>query len=60
MPLPLMQKKLKSNNSMESQDLLGLTPNKRMSFSSQREWTAKVGSQEIPGVTGKFGLKRKK
>ena len=60
MPLPLMQKKLKSNNSMESQDLLGLTPNKRMSFSSQREWNAKVGSQEIPGVTGKFGLKRKK
>ena len=59
MPLPLMQKKLKSNNSMESQDLLGLTPNKRMSFSSQREWNAKVGSQEIPGVTGKFGLKRK-
>ena len=56
MPLPLMQKKLKSNNSMESQDLLGLTPNKRMSFSSQREWNAKVGSQEIPGVTGKFGL----
>ena len=55
-----MQKKLKSNNSMESQDLLGLTPNKRMSFSSQREWNAKVGSQEIPGVTGKFGLKRKK
>ena len=60
MPLPLMQKKLKSNNSMESQDLLGLTPNKRISFSSQREWNAKVGSQEIPGVTGKFGLKRKK
>ena len=20
------------------------------------DWTAKVGSQEIPGVTGKFGL----
>ena len=25
-----------------------------MSFSS--DWNAKVGSQEIPGVTGKFGL----
>ena len=21
-----------------------------------RDWSAKVGSQEIPGVTGKFGL----
>ena len=26
-----------------------------MSFSSG-DWNAKVGSQEIPGVTGKFGL----
>ena len=23
-----------------------------------RDWNAKVGSQEIPGVTGKFGLGR--
>ena len=27
-----------------------------MSFSSYGDWNAKVGSQEIPGVTGKFGL----
>jgi len=27
-----------------------------MSFSSYRDWNAKLGSQEIPGVTGKFGL----
>ena len=27
-----------------------------MSFSSQGNWNAKVGSQELPGVTGKFGL----
>ena len=27
-----------------------------MSFSSQGTWNAKVGSQELPGVTGKFGL----
>ena len=27
-----------------------------MSFSS-RDWNAKVGNQEIPGVTGKFGLR---
>ena len=26
-----------------------------MSF-HHRDWNAKVGSQEIPGVTGKFGL----
>ena len=36
------------------QDLLELTP-KKMSFSSWG-WNAKVGSQEIPQVTGKFGL----
>ena len=28
---------------------------KRCSFHN-RDWNAKVGSQEIPGVTGKFGL----
>ena len=38
------------------QDLLELTPKKKMSFSSS-DSNAKVGSQEIPGVTGKFGLK---
>ena len=27
-----------------------------MPFSSCGGWNAKVGSQEIPGVTGKFGL----
>ena len=27
-----------------------------MSFSLWGDWNAKVGSQEIPGVTGKFGL----
>ena len=26
-----------------------------MSLLSQGDWNAKVGSQEIPGVTGKFG-----
>ena len=25
-------------------------------FSLDREWNEKVGSQEIPGVTGKFGI----
>ena len=37
------------------QDLLELTPKKDVLFII-REWTAKVGSQETPGVTGKFGL----
>ena len=37
------------------QDLLGLTPNKDVLFIIG-DWNAKVGSQEMPGVTGKFGL----
>ena len=37
------------------QDLLELTPNKDVLFIIG-DWDAKVGSQEIPGVTGKFGL----
>ena len=37
------------------QDLLELTPPKDVLFII-RDWNAKVGSQEIPGVTGKFGL----
>ena len=37
------------------QDLLELTPKKHVLFII-RDWNAKVGSQETPGVTGKFGL----
>ena len=37
------------------QDLLELTPQKDILFIID-EWNAEVGSQEIPGVTGKFGL----
>ena len=37
------------------QDLLELTPKKDVLFIIG-DWSAKVGSQEIPGVTGKFGL----
>ena len=37
------------------QDLLELTPNKDV-LCIIRDWNAKVRSQEIPGVTGKFGL----
>ena len=37
------------------QDLLELTPKKGVLFIIG-DWNAKVGSQETPGVTGKFGL----
>ena len=37
------------------QDLLELTPQKDVLFIIG-DWNAKVGSQERPGVTGKFGL----
>ena len=37
------------------QDLLELTPKKDVLFIIG-VWNAKLGSQEIPGITGKFGL----
>ena len=37
------------------QDLLELTPPKDVLFIIG-DWNSKVGSQEIPGVTGKYGL----
>ena len=37
------------------EDLLELTP-KTDVLSIIRDWNAKAGSQDIPGVTGKFGL----
>ena len=37
------------------QDLLELIPQKDVLF-IMGDWNAKVGSQETPGVTGKFGL----
>ena len=37
------------------QDLLELTPQKDVLFIIG-DWNAKVGSQETPGVMGKFGL----
>ena len=37
------------------QDLLELTPQKDVLF-IRGDWNAKVGSQETPGVAGKFGL----
>ena len=37
------------------QEVLELTPKKDVLF-IVGDWNAKEGSQEIPGVTGKFGL----
>ena len=39
----------------DQQDLLELTSEKDVLFIIG-DWNAKVGSQETPGVTGKFGL----
>ena len=51
-----MPKKLKLNDFYEDlQDLPELTPKKDVLF-IRRDWNAKVGSHEIPGVTGKFSL----
>ena len=44
-----------SNAEVDLQDLLELTPKIDVLFIIQ-DWNAKVGSQETPGVTGKFGF----
>ena len=54
MTQPVMLKKLKLNDS-DSQDLLELILKKEVLFIIG-DWNAKVGSQMIPGVMGKFGL----
>ena len=40
----------------ELQDLLELTPKKKDVLFIIGGWNVKVGIQEIPGVTGKFGF----
>ena len=50
-----MLKNLKLNGSEDLEDLLELTPPKDVLFIIG-DWNAKVGSQETPGVTGKFAL----
>src|SRR5574342_147402 len=45
----------RSLNVRSTQDLLELTPKKDVLFITG-DWNAKVGSQETPGETGKFGL----
>ena len=51
-----MLKKLNINSPMKTyQNLLELTPKRDILFIIG-DWNAKVGSQEIPGITGKSGL----
>ena len=44
-----------TSSAEEAEDVLELTPKKDILFIIG-DWNAKVGSQETPGVTGKFGL----
>ena len=46
---------MKSPNLRHLQDLLELTPQKDVLFIIG-DWNAEVGSQEMPRITGKFGL----
>ena len=56
MPQPVMLEEADVEQFYEDlQDLLELTPPKDVLFIIV-DWNAKVGSQETPGVTGKFGL----
>ena len=55
MPQPLMLKKLKLNGSRRPTRLYRTNAQKDVPFIIG-DWNAKVGSQEISGVTGKFGL----
>ena len=59
MPQQVILKKLKLNGFINLQDLIPkkeLIPKKDVIFIIG-DWTAKVGSQEITGITGKFGLR---
>ena len=55
MPQPIMLKNLKLSSYEDIQDLLELTP-KKDAILIVSYLNAKVGSQDIPGVTGKCGL----
>ena len=55
MPQPLMPKKLKSNGSMMIYRPSRTNTKKDVLFIIE-DWNAKLESQEIPGVRGKFGL----
>ena len=54
-PSPWKRNAKKQNGSLRRLYTLELTPQKDVLFIIG-DWNAKVGSQETPGVTGKFGL----
>ena len=56
MPQPVMLNNLTLNSSMKTYKTLELTPKRDVLFIIG-DWNAKVGSQETPVVTGKFGLR---
>ena len=57
MPQPLMPKKLNLNGAMKIyKTFSSRTNNQKRSLCITGDWNAKVGNQEIPGVTGKFCL----
>ena len=56
MPQPVTLKKLKLNGFMKTYKTFRTNTQKRCPF-HYMDWNAKVGSQETPGVTGKFGLR---
>ena len=53
---PVMLKKQKLNGSMKTYRTSRKNPPKDVLFIIG-DWNAKVGSQETPGATGKFGLR---
>ena len=55
MPQPITLKKLKLNGSMKTYKPFRTNTQKICPFIIG-DWNAKVGSQETPGVTGKFDL----
>ena len=55
MPQPVTEEAKVEQFYEDLQDLLELTPKKYVVFIIG-DWNAKVGSQETPGLTGKFGL----
>ena len=55
MPQPLMLKRLNLNSSQKTYKTSRTNTPKDV-FLFTGDWNEKVGSQEIPGVTGKFGL----
>ena len=56
MPQPLMQKKLKLNDSVKTYKTFKNLTGKKVALFIIGDWNAKVGNQEVHGVPGKFGL----